>query len=454
MDKKEGIHIYININNLNSVLLDEESGTGRVEHTLHAMNLFFSSVEQYGKQLSRNLVVEKITGSRLHLYTADDVTASYEELIKLSAFSFNLINYINAEIPKYKTLKKFHISIGAAYGHFYVFEFNIEDYSEITSIGYVANLAAKIQSRCDNNELCISQTLYDLLSREKQLKFKMIPDSKLRKYNQSCYYAIRLSEVSSAVLFSNAIKESISDRANSINLGDIEFSDVRKKLDYSNLSTKQCKRLEGIPVFADVRGFTEKFNEDDSNLEEMTYRTQSILSTLYDVSTNFGGVHVQFQGDRELSLFHNIPCQTVDGVYQKEQTCYKTAVIASMRMIDAVKKYSVRIGVGEDCGKLFATKVGARGEKDNILLGETVINADLLEDKYAGENQIAISSDVYAKLKAEDSFLAQQFNYSGSCYITTVGYEQYVGIVSSKMLEESNRRNDYNSAWQSEDTNE
>ena len=58
MDKKEGIHIYININNLNSVLLDEESGTGRVEHTLHAMNLFFSSVEQYGKQLSRNLVKE------------------------------------------------------------------------------------------------------------------------------------------------------------------------------------------------------------------------------------------------------------------------------------------------------------------------------------------------------------------------------------------------------------
>lgn len=447
MIRQEGLHLYININNLNSVLLDEEAKTGSVNHTIHAMNVFFSSVEQYGKQLSGNLVVEKITGSRLHLYITEDAITSYNVLIKLSAFSAFLLNIINTEIPKYKTLKALQVCIGAAYGHFHVFEFNIDDYSEITSIGYVANLAAKIQSRSDNNELCISQSLYDSLPSYEQYKFKRIPDSTLKKYKQNCYYSISLSAVSTVVQFPNSFKESIYDRANSINLTDIEFSEVRKKLDFSYLSTKQCKRLNGIPVFADVRGFTEQFKDDDSNLEEMTNKTKSILSALYSISTNYGGVHVQFQGDRELSLFHNIPSQSIDGVNIKEQTCYKTAVIAAMRMIDEVKIFNVRIGVGEDCGRLFATKIGARGEKDNILLGETVINADILEDEFASENQLAISNEVYSKLKDEDAFLAQQFVRDGSHYVTTVGYEQYVRNASFKMLDDSNRKNDYNSAW-------
>ena len=231
------------------------------------------------------------------------------------------------------------------------------------------------------------------------------------------------------------------------NLKDIDFAAVRAPLNFGNLSKTQCKKLDGIPVFADVRGFTCQFEEDDSNLEEMAQKTQQILSAMYQVSTEHGGIHVQFQGDRELSLYHNIPGQNVSGVYQSEQKCFKAAILASMRMIDNVKPYKVHIGVGEDFGRLFATKIGARGEKDNILLGETVILADTMEDKHAGEDQVAITTEVYNGLKSEDANLANQFKKVGNCFIATIGYKEYVSNVSFQQQRTNTDRNNYNGAW-------
>ena len=179
----------------------------------------------------------------------------------------------------------------------------------------------------------------------------------------------------------------------------------------------------------------------------MVEKTQTILESMYMVSTQNGGIHVQFQGDRELSLYHNIPGETTQGYSRPEQRCYKQAVLAAMRMIDAVKPLKVHIGVGEDFGTIFATKIGARGEKDNILLGETVINADLMEDKKAGEDQVAITKAVYDGLKMEDSGFASYFKLVDEYYIATIGYQQYIRDLSYTQLKSSTARNGYNGAW-------
>lgn len=205
--------------------------------------------------------------------------------------------------------------------------------------------------------------------------------------------------------------------------------------------------MEGIPVFADVRGFTSQFEEDDGNLEEMARKTQELLEAMYRVNTEHGGIHVQFQGDRELSLYHNVPGYTGNGAYQAEQKCFKSAVLASMRLVDAVKPYSVHVGVGEDFGTLFATKIGARGEKDNILLGKTVIQADTMEDKNAGADQVAITAEVYIGLKGEDPILASKFKQIDDYFITTIGYKEYLQKISFQQQSTNTSRNSYNGAW-------
>lgn len=360
MLQQTGIHFYINIVNFNEIIRDEESKTNQVTHAIHALDTFFSSVEAYGKKVSEDLVVEKITGARLHMYVIGDLTAAYQNVIAVSSYAYRLAGWINRDIPKYRTLLDFKINVGAAFGKFYEFEFDTDDgYSELTTIGYCANYAAKLQALSRDNCISVSEDVYKALGDDDRRYFNLVYDKSIHKYGQDKYYTESLSIVSKDEMIGEKELVAIKNYANSVNLQDIEYSDVRKRLNFSNLGKTQCKRIEGIPVFADVRGFTSQFNEDDSNLAEMSQKTRNILESMYHIILESGGTHVQFQGDREMSLFHNIPSHNVHGMKQKEATCFEAAILASMRMVDAVKPYSVHIGVGEDYGKMFATKIGA-----------------------------------------------------------------------------------------------
>lgn len=121
---------------------------------------------------------------------------------------------------------------------------------------------------------------------------------------------------------------------------------------------------------------------------------------MYDVVEERNGIHVQFQGDREMALFHDY------GDY----SCVVDAVIAGLKIIDAVKGYQVSVGVGQSIGKLFAAKIGARGEKDNSL------------------------SSLFKKK-------------DGGVYYTESGYRGYLSLESRKQLKHDNAHNNYNKAW-------
>ncbi|MCD8336681.1 MAG: hypothetical protein LUD18_05275, partial [Lachnospiraceae bacterium] len=274
-------------------------------------------------------------------------------------------------------------------------------------------------------------------------KFEKVSDESMKKYDQDGYYTLNLSEVHSPVVIKSDDLAAAKEYANKVNLGEIRYSGVRQPLNFSSLSKTNCKKVEGIPLFADVRGFTSQFDSDDENLDEMAQKTQNILQSMYQVTVGNGGVHIQFQGDRELSLYHN----TVNEFDQTTAGCFKTAVLAAMRLVDIVKPFNVRIGVGGDFGKLYATKIGARGEKDNILIGKTVITADKMEDAYADEDQIAITRDVYKGLQSEDPELAKRFVYKGNIYLTTVGFKEYQNALLYAQHSSNTKHNNYNGAW-------
>lgn len=444
MKRLEGIHFYINIKNYNEIVTDEETKTGAVTHSIHALDTFFSSIERYGKSLyTETLTVEKITGSRLHIYIVDDIIPDYDAVRTVSVYAFELSKYINKEIPKYKSLLDFTIQVGCAYGKFYDFEFTTNNFSETTTIGYAANFAAKIQSKTRAGRLSISENIYEELRQEDRDKFEKVSDDSMKKYDQDGYYTLNLSEVLSPVVIKSDDLAAAKEYANKVNLGEISYSGVRKPLNFSTLSKTNCKRVEGIPLFADVRGFTSQFDSDDANLDEMAQKTQNILQSMYQVTVGNGGVHIQFQGDRELALYHN----TVNEFDQTTAGCFKAAVLAAMRLVDAVKPFNVHIGVGGDFGRLYATKIGARGEKDSILIGKTVITADRMEDAYAEEDQIAITRSVYDGLKSEDLELAKRFVYKGNIYVTTVGFREYQNALLYAQHSSNTKHNNYNGAW-------
>lgn len=439
MDKKNGLHLYINISNFNDILeKEEESNPTEPKHAIHALDTYFSSIEDFCKHHTNNSTIEKITGARLHIYIEDSITNSYNAAKIISQFSYKLSSYLLDNVGKYKSLIRFKIQIGLAYGNFYIFEFNDSFYSELTSIGYAANFAAKLQALANNNCITISKDIFETIPEKDKTYFNKISDNYLKKYEQDYYYTSLLSKLSNNIDFSKYLELS-KEKANKVNLYEMNFASASKPIKYNILSKKECKTIEGIPFFADVRNFTTQFNKDDSNLEKMTIKTQKILQSMYTSIIENNGIHIQFQGDREFALFHNY----------KNYTCYKDAILAGLRIIDAVKTFQVNVGIGQSTGKMFASKIGAHSEKDYILLGKTVNEADTYEDKYAKENQIVISCQIYQQLIKIDSILASQFHKDekNDFYITTQGYEHYSNNYRKHILKNNTRKKDYNGAW-------
>lgn len=437
MKKLEGIHFYVNVANFNDVVMDEETRQGKVNHSIHALDTFFSSIESFGKkEFPDTFVVEKITGSRLHMYVLNDIIESYEVVEEVVKFAGDLTKYLNNDIAKYKTLLGFKIQAGACFGSFYNFEFKRENADEETTIGYAANYAAKLQGVSNIGAIAISSNIFDVLEHEKKTIFVKHDSSKVQKYGENCYYEMPIVKLSRKLDYTESLSKS-REYANKINLTDMVFRKPTKSVTFDDLSKKECKEVEGIPLFADIRGFTSQFDNDDTNLEEMTIKTQDILTAMYNQVEQNKGIHVQFQGDREFALFHNY----------SEYECYLDAVKAGLKMIDAVKVYGVSIGVGQSFGKMFAAKIGARGEKDFLLIGTTVIEADKNEDDNAKANQLVISNDIYVALKRINSKWADIFTKADGYYYTTSGYNDLTNLIAQEQLRSNNRNNNYNGAW-------
>jgi len=443
LERRQGIHFYINVSNFDQVVSAEEEETRRVNHAIHALDTYFRSIERFSKaNFGDVLTIEKITGARLHLYVVDDVASAYHCVEIVVSYAFLLSKLVNKEIPKYKKLKDFEIQVGACFGHFYEFVFvhkndnREKDFEELTTIGFAANLAAKLQGLAGVYNICISEDIYDEIVDGTRI-YARCENTGLAKYKQKYYYEARLEDLYQlhGVLVD---MDEVKEYANEVNLTDMNFPEARKTLTFDSLSKTNGKRIIGVPLFADVRDFTSKFHEDDSNLVEMARKTEDILTKMYDVVKRNGGIHVQFQGDREEVLFHDIG----------EDSCYEKAVLTGMRLIDVVKGLGVHIGVGTDYGVLYATKIGARGEKDNILIGRTVISADRLEDKAAGCDQIAISEELYHCLVDANSELVDFFEKTSlGVYVATISYKEYLSTVTSRQHRLSTNKGDYNGAW-------
>ena len=219
----------------------------------------------------------------------------------------------------------------------------------------------------------------------------------------------------------------------------MEFTNTNSRFGFDNLSLNSGKKFDGIPVYADVRDFTSKFDEDDENLIEMAYRVIELLKTMYNIVDKCSGTHVQFQGDREFAVF----------VMDKNNVILKNVIIAGLRMIDAIDKTTIfSLGIGAVEGKLHATTIGIRNNKDNILLGKAVNEANYAEDELAEKKELVISDDIFEKLNVIDKKLASIFKMKArGYYYTTLGYSHYRNIVEKEELIQSTKNKLYNGAW-------
>ena len=443
-----GIHFYININNLNTIIKDDENNHDNLGRTFHALNTFTAAMENFANEFE-DVEVEKFTTSRLHFYIPinDNSDAVTNEMLELIAFARALAKFINKS-SKYQSLINFKIGSGADYGRYTEFPFQDKDsgLNEMTTIGSPANRAAKLQSLCDDSKVLVSKEVYLRLPNSMNDVFFVNEKATLelkRKYTELAAYEAEIGDIADR-LDENYEKreecglEYASKVANNLNLKDISISDTRSKLSFENLSIKNIKDVENAAMlFADIRGFTKKV--DETNLAEMKQLTQTVLTMMNKAVRNKDGVHVQFQGDRESAVFNYYSDENDDYAFR--------AVLSAMCMLDGVDKINetrtdkLNIGIGCSLGEVYATRIGMkkRDKKFNVTMGQTVKEADDAEDNVAGVDinsnptEIAITSNMYDYLSKlpgyrgnfiKDAFTLR-FVKNKKYYISTTRFSEY-----------------------------
>ena len=464
MHKKFGIHFYINIDNLEQILIIDENKNDELKHSFHQLDTFIASIEKFSESFPEDCVVEKFTTSRLHIYyrvKCDEDGKSKEVSLKnaivrvfqIICFSRCLVEKLKS-LGKYKNAPKFKIGVGIDIGNFVEFEFKDDEFTELTTIGSPANRAAKLQSVIANdrdNDILISKAFFDVVQKyipEIASKFFGRGDLSSKMVVKAYYYDLtayggsikEIEEVIAQYSSWNKRKDAGLDfaeqKANQTNYGDIDFTSARKPIDFNTLSLRAPKVVEGAMFYSDIRGFTNKV--DMSKLQEAERFTKTVLEMMYDCEQTDAGVHIQFQGDRDSVVFYNHS--------DMSKNYAVSAVVAGMKMLDGIDNINksrntdkINIGIGIAIGNIFLSRLGLKNGKFNIALGQTVRDADKAEDEKAGTrkegqlSEIAITSEVFQYISslAKYNILAKNiinnftpFSDSKEFYVTSTKYSQ------------------------------
>lgn len=288
---------------------------------------------------------------------------------------------------------------------------------ELLFIGNPANRAAKIIA--DTSSLRITKALYGALPDDIQACCTLLKSGEYKiaagqaTLDTLCEkYGIKWDRTKSA--------ERIADEHKNFPLNGFDYSDAEVLIDFEKLSENNNKRVLGASVFADVSGFTkfvEDATDDDAKAEALKV-FHVIRKELTKVATDDqNGVRVQFQGDRIQALCH-LP-QGDGNKIALEAVETAISMLSSFEQVikkDLPEAKPLALKVGVDMGTSLATRLGKRGDRDNICLGLPAEHAAEIEEICA-DSMIGISESVFDGLEGSD--LKKQFKYDDAygCWV-------------------------------------
>lgn len=164
-------------------------------------------------------------------------------------------------------------------------------------------------------------------------------------------------------------------------------------------------------MFADVSGFTRYI--DAAITEEAKKSALRVFHAIRKemamvIRTDYNGVRIQYQGDRVQGIFH-LP-ENDRKIMSEEALGAAIGLQSSMELSlkEILPEAGVlKLAVGVDIGTTLVSKLGSRGLRDRICIGEAVESAARLEQGCQG-GQIGISGDVRDQLP---DFLRETFSY-------------------------------------------
>jgi len=435
LDKTIGMHFYIGVPNLGEIIKGEESTNDEVKRAIHRLHTFYTGLIAIAKHFEAS--IEKFSNGRAHIYCVQKDGEADEDYIsrciKLMIGSLCFVYEVFNNLGKYSQYPKFKAHGGADYGEFYQYEINGMD--EFTTIGGVANIAAKIAGASYPKYLNITDVVYAKLPTETKKYFNLLDEEDLEelqkrlKGNPNIYRAIYsdvFTDDEEIKQLLDDVEEECKTVANSLNLSEMEFENANAKINFNYLSRKKNKHIDAGILYADIRGFTKLFNVSGTNLDALAAVLQDIYDVLNQAADENEGVRVQFQGDRIIAVFNSFSKEADLDLVRM----FRAALVTKVKISELSEQHKellagrkLKIGIGLCYGQFFATRLGKAANKDNHVLGAIAEQGDIAEDRYADDQEIVVNKSFKEHAESlRDESIACSVILSKLSSISTTGY--------------------------------
>ena len=302
-----GAHTYVAVSNFSKLCSDGAYAGADYKRLIQGAHIYQREVARTveGNSIFDGLRVH-FQGPKLHALfyrpiDASDELASRALLLQLVVKDF-LKNVFNPAFPHYDN---FIVSAGSALGDVIGTRNGHRGDRELLFLGAPANYAAKIIGTWGS--LRVDDRVYDALPGDLRDLCISVRDAVYRIETPGPGELDDLLERFDIAWDLDASADRVRADKEAFPLKDIECSDADVLIDLDQLSIRNNKRVLAASLFADIAGFTRYIDDAQTNdgkkaALRVLHAIRKEMATV--IKADFGGLRVQYQGDRVQGLFH------------------------------------------------------------------------------------------------------------------------------------------------------
>ncbi|TNE65830.1 MAG: guanylate cyclase [Alphaproteobacteria bacterium] len=443
----DGVHIYANLINFGSILIDKDGETSRShERALQFLHTYYSAFDRLISQ--RGAIRVDFHGARLHaviIEPFDDEARRIQAAIELSQEFKMLADRVNDEF--FGGREPASLRVGIDSGKCLAIDDGSKSEAEPLFLGSAANVAAKLADG-EETGLFLSERAQailrsDFTSLEDDVQFSARPLDEglaLMMGRKGALNPGHPAMINAKALIESVIRDWREDLAlGRVELGDVKFSFHEHKLplrdiEFQDLMPSNTVRMPMVVIFADIDGYT-RFVDDAIRTGRVQQALQAIHvlraelnNVLYD---DFGGRKIRYIGD----CIHGVLASGTGTSVDEEKTVREAVGCASgMR-----SSFNIALGalglasdlglaIGIELGQTPITRLGIRGDRSlRCCTSKAVQESEALQGGLDG-TETALGDNAHA---AAPGIVKDYFGHGGT--VQGLEYDVYEAIIAEKI---------------------
>jgi class 3 adenylate cyclase len=402
-----GVHLYLDPVNFQELLKDAREDAAKLKKLLRHVHVYQRQIAWLLEDTDGAQRVH-FQGGRLHavFYKPYDTTDVAEPGVKRLSAAVQFVEQARelAQLLEAETDILFELEAGLECGESIATMNGRAGSSELLFIGPPANDAAKALTGKPGNRFCVNaENLREKLPKN----LEPLPER-----------------------YAKQVKDDVADNP----ISRFETFEPKIAIDYADLGIKTADLKQGVTFYGDISGFTRhiaSLSTDEEKVEALRAFHATRSEMHHVVVADYNGDFIQYQGDRIQGLFYEAK---TSGRFASKTIEAAAALQDAFDICrDELPGFS-KLGMasGAAVGRVFVTQVGKKGDREVIVLGQSVVRASQLQDDM-GAGQTAINASLWTLLKEEEQKLFQSKTGDEDVYVARLSMSVFDALEDAKL---------------------